>query len=149
MGTNLLRKEIFGMQSGKEFYENIIAFIIYKFNEVFKDELVFIKKQVSIEHMGYFKIQYKYMPLQYDIIFENERNVFEIEIFDNEGAKNSLYRIEKYKSGLSIENIQDAILKLKEVLGKNNLCFYIHRDEKLYKKINGEYKRVKNLNELR
>ncbi len=137
------------MRLDEEYYEKIISFVIHTFGEIFDDEVVFIKQQVSIEHMGYFKIQYKYLPLKYDIVFENERNVFEIEIYDSEGAKNILYRIEKYESGLSIDNIQDAILKLKTVLEKNELCFYIYRDEKLYKKINGEYLRVKDLNELR
>ena len=137
------------MRLGKEYYEKVISYVLDSFAEIFRNDIVFVKKQVSIEHMGYFKIQYKYLPLKYDIVFESDRNVFDIEIYDNEGAKNILYRIEKYNSELSFENIKKAIQKLKTVMEKNDMCFYIYKNKKLYKKINGGYLRVRDLNELR
>lgn len=149
MGISLLMKGIYGMQSGNKFYDDIIAFVQEIFQNVFKDKLVFEKKHVNIEHMGYFQIRYKFLPRQYVLVFENDRNRFVIDIFDDEGAKNTLYRIVKFESTLSKENIKDAILKLQEVLEGDEFCFYINRNKKLYKKIGGEYKRVKNLNELR
>lgn len=148
MDINLLGREIFGMQSGKEFYKIIIDFVLHTFNEIFAGKMVIIKKQIVIKHMGYFKIQYKYLPLQYDIVFENDRNMFQIQIIDKEGAKNLLYRIEKYNSELTTENIRNAIVILKNVLLKNNMCFYVSRDNKVYKKIGQKYKRIKDLNEI-
>lgn len=104
---------------------------------------------MNIEHMGYFQIRYKFLPFQYDLVFENDRNKFVIDIFDDEGAKTTLYRIVNFKNGLSTENIKEAILKLEKVLEQDDISFYIHINQKLYRKIGGEYKRVKNLNELR
>lgn len=137
------------MQLDDKFYNDIIEYIQELFHEIFKEKVIFVKKQVNVEHMGSFEIKHKYIPMNYDLVFENDRNKFVIDIFDEEGAKTTLYRIEKYSNGLSVENIQQAILKLKEVLEKGNICFYIHRNQKLYKKIAGKYQRVKNLNELR
>ena len=59
---------MFGMLSFKERYDNIINFVLHTFIDYFGDQVVFINKQVAIEHMGYFKIQYKYLPLRYDIV---------------------------------------------------------------------------------
>lgn len=137
------------MQLDNKFYDDIIEYIQEQFHEIFKEKAIFVMKQVHVEHMGCFEIKYKYVPLNYDLVFENDRNKFVIDIFDEEGAKTTLYRIEKYSNGLSVVNIQDAILKLKNVLLTNNICFYIHRNQILYKKIAGEYQRVSNLNELR
>lgn len=137
------------MQSENNFYDNMIAFVQEMFQNVFKDKLVFENKQVNIEHMGYFKIIYKFLPRQYDLVFENDRNKFVIDIFDDEGAKTTLYRIANFNNDLSTENIKEAIHKLQKVLEQDDFCFYIHQNQKLYRKMGGEYKRVKNLNELR
>lgn len=60
--------------------------------------------------MGFFEAKYKYLPLEYDIILENDRGVFSIEIYDNEGAHNLLYRIKKYDN--------ERQLKMLKVLSK-------------------------------
>ncbi|GLC30958.1 hypothetical protein [Clostridium omnivorum] len=137
------------MQSEDSFYDDIIAFVQEMFQNVFKDKLAFEKKKVNVEHMGCFQIRYKFLPRNYELVFENDRNIFVIDIFDGEGAKNTLYRIINFKNGLSKENIKEAILKLQKVLEQDDICFYIHKNNKLYKKIGGEYKRVMDLNELR
>lgn len=137
------------MQSENNFYGDIIVFVQEMFQNIFKDKVAFEKKQVNIEHMGCFEIRYKFLPCQYDLVFENDRNKFVIDIIDNEGAKATLYRIVNFKNELSTENIKEAILKLQKVLEQDDICFYVHRNQKLYRKTGGEYKRVKNLNELR
>jgi len=137
------------VQPGKKRYKYLISYVLSAFKETFGGEIVLILKQISIEHMGYFKIQYKYLPLQYDIVFENERDRFVIDIFDEEGARNSLFRITKFNNELAVENIYESIVKLKKVLEEGNMCFYIQQNEKLYRKFQGEYKRVKNLYKLR
>ena len=144
-------KGVYGMQleNKNNFYDDMIAFVQEMFQNAFKDKLVFENKQVNIEHMGWFQIRYKFLLRQYDLVFENDRNRFVIDIFDNEGAKTTLYSIANFNNDLSTENIKEAIHKLQKVLEQDNICFYIHRNQKLYRKMGGEYKRVKNLNELR
>lgn len=137
------------MQLGSEFYNDMIEYIQEQFREIFKEKVVFITKQTNIEHMGNFIIKYKYLPLNYEFVFENDRNRFVLDIFDEEGAKTTLYRIEKFDNSLSKKNIECALNQLNRVLVQNNICFFIHRNNKLYKKVAGEYQRVKNLNELR
>ena len=122
--------------------------VIGIFSDTFGKDMFLTEKQIAVEHMGFFKIKYKYMPLGYDIIFENDRGVFSIEIYDSEGACNLLYRIKKFDSKTTLQNIEEATKILKDVLNKNDFSFYITRDEKLYKKQNQHYTRVKDLTEL-
>lgn len=57
-----------------------------------------------------------------------------IDIYDGEGAKNSLYRINKFENETVPENIESAVKILKTVLQKNDFCFYITQKGKLYEK---------------
>ena len=136
------------MQYDKACYEMIVNKIVDIFKNIFGNDMLLINKYLSFEHMRYFKISYKYQPHDYDIFFENERNIFTVEICDREGAKTNLYRIQSYNNRLNIENIQEALLKLKTVLEVNDMCFYLYKGEKLYRKKGQEYKRIKDLSEI-
>lgn len=136
------------MQSVKTFYEDIIQYIQDQFVDIFKENVAFEEKFVDLKHMGYFRIQYKYLPKNYELVFENDRNLFGIEIFDQEGAKQLLGRIVQYESSLSEKNVSHALNRLKEVLEEDKIVFYVYRDKKLYRKQDGQYRRVKDLNEL-
>lgn len=148
MDIDLCKKEVFGMPLDKAKYSALINKILDIFSNTFGEDIVFVEKQVAIEHMGFFKIMYRYLPLKYDIFFENDRGVFSIDIYDCEGAHNILYRIEKFDSETTVENVKNATQMLKNVLKKNDFCLYITREGKLYKKKDQHYKRVKDLTEL-
>ncbi len=74
---------------------------------------------------------------------EGEEKNKHIEIYDNEGAHRNLYGIKKYNSATREENVKDAVQKLKDILEKDDFYFYITRGNKLYKKIDQCYKRVR------
>lgn len=122
--------------------------VIGIFTDTFGKDMLMVEKEIAFEHMGFFKIKYKYIPLGYGIIFENDRGVFSIEICDSEEAFNFLYRIKKFDSTTTLENVEEAVKILKETLDRNDFAFYITRDEKLYKKQDKDYIRVKDLKEL-
>jgi hypothetical protein len=143
-----MMKEVFGMQLDNTFYENIVETIQISVNELFGGEVKVDLKQVNFANRGYFKIKYKYIPLQYDIIIENEGTLFTIDIFDSEGAKNTLYRINKFDNNLNFINVQEALKLLKKVLNENDFCFYVYKEKKLYKKMGNCLKRIKDLSEL-
>lgn len=126
----------------------LIDKIIEIFFDAFGKDISLSEKQIAIEHMGFFQIKYKYFPLGYDIVFENDRGVFTIEIYDSEGAYNSLYRIKKYDGETTIENVKKATRILKNVLIKNDFYFYLTCEGKIYRKQNQHYTRVKDLKEL-
>lgn len=136
------------MPLDKTKYFALIETILNIFSNIFGEDILFVEKQVAIEHMGFFKIKYRYLPLGYDIVFENDRGAFSIDIYDDEGAHNLLYRIEKFDSETTVENVKNAIQILKNVLKKNDFCLFITREGKLYRKKNQHYKRVKDLTEL-
>lgn len=129
-------------------YSIFIDKVLDLFSNTFGKDMFLVNKQEIIEHMGYFKIQYRYLPLEYCIVFESECNVFCIDIYDEEGAKNSLYRIEQFNNETNLENIEYAVHKLANVLRENKFCFYITREGKLYRKEKQQYKRVRDLTEL-
>lgn len=136
------------MPLDKTKYKVLIDGTCKVFETVFGTDIVFVEKKVAIEHMGFFKLVYKYLPMEYDLVLESDRDVFSIHIYDKEGANNNLYRIEKYNSVTTIENVKYAIQMLQKVLEKSDFCLYITRDDKLYRKRNGQYERVKDWKEL-
>ena len=136
------------MRSDRINYSTLIDKIQNAFCKAFGNDLLFIEKNEATEHMGSFKILYNYLPLQYDIIFESEYGTFTIDIYDNEGAENNLFRIERYDNETKMSNVEKAINILKTVLQKNDFCFYISRHGKIYRKKGEQYSRVKDLKEL-
>lgn len=134
--------------SDKTKYLAFIDEILNLFSNTFGDDILFLEKQVVIEHMGFFKIKYRYLPLGYDIVFENDRGLFSIEIYDDEGAYNFLCEMGKYDNETTEENVKNAVQILKNVLKKNDFGLYITREGKLYRKKDQNYKRVKGLTEL-
>ena len=132
------------MKLTPEFVDKIVELFINAFN----GDMIFLDKHMAFDHMGWFEIEFRYLPLEYDVIFESDRNLFCIDIVDGEGAKNTLYRIEKFDTETNLENIKIALQKLKNVLDINDFCFYIIRNEKLFRKKNQQYVRVKDLTEL-
>lgn len=141
-------KEGFGMLLDSSFYEKSINDFISTFKEIFSANIVVKDKFCDIDNKGYFKIVFKYLPLNYDIIVENEIRTFTITIEDEGKAKNSLYRIEKFDNTLDEENIKKALCILKRILDKNEFNLYLYKDKKIYKKYGDELKRVKDLKEL-
>lgn len=77
------------MPLDKTKYFTLIDKILDLFSNIFGKDILFVEKCIAIEHMGFFKIKYRYLPLGYDIVFENDRGAFSIEIYDDEGAKKS------------------------------------------------------------
>lgn len=136
------------MRLGKMSYPEFVDEVLNMFKSVFGDEMIFIERKEAFHHMGYFRIEYQYLPLSYGIVFENERDVFAIDIFDEKGAKSTLRGIEKFYNETNRENIQIAVKLLKEVLQKNDFYFYIGNNNKMYRKKNQEYKRIKSITEL-
>lgn len=123
------------MQLDKIRYTMLVNQIEEIFFEMFGQDMILSEKSEHFEHMGCFQLRYKYFPLNYKIIFESERDVFNILIYDSDGASNSLYRIEKYASHTELVNIRNAIEILKKNLEKNDFNFYIYKNNKVYKKM--------------
>lgn len=137
------------MRFDKLYYRLKINFIDHTFNNIFKNDIKGQETVADFNHMGYFRIKYLYIPLGYELLFENDRNNFVIDISDHEGAKTSLYRIIKFANILTNKNIKTAILLLKDVLDRGHINFYIYKNHKVYKKLDGKYKRVNNWYELK
>lgn len=141
-------KEEFGMLLDSSFYEKSINDFILNFKEIFSENVKLEDKFCDIDNKGYFKIVFQYLPLNYNIIIENEIRTFTITIEDEGKAKNSLYRIERFDNTLGEENIKKALCILKKILDKNQFSLYLYKDKRLYKKNNNKLKRVKDLKEL-
>lgn len=130
------------------FYMRAICEFRNCFQEVFFEQMVFKEETHFFEKRGNFRLFYNYIPLNYTIIVENELRTFTITIEDSEGAKNSLYRIEKFDNQLCEKNIRKSIGVLKKVLDKKEFDLYLYVDKKLYRKNSNGLKRVKDIREL-
>ena len=130
------------------FYENAVNSFKLNFQEIFTDNIMIVNGIYNFEAYGYFKLVFKYLPLEYDIIVENEIRTFTITIIDEEGAQNSLYRIQKFDNSLEGKNIKSAVILLKQILDQNKFNFYLYKNDKVYRKNGGNIKRVKDIKEI-
>lgn len=112
------------------------------FLDIFGEDMVYWQRLLVPELMGLFVVEFKYLPLKYNIALESQFGLFGIEIVDSEGAKNGLYAIVKYNNETELENIEDAAKKLKMVLEKNDFYFYITKDDITYRKKGQTYERI-------
>lgn len=124
-----------------EKYSLLSSKVLGIFEGLFGEEVVLIEKTIAAEHMGYFKIVFKYIPLNYNIVFESDRDLFNIVIYDNEDARSKLDG--KYNNETIEKNIKDAVLVLKNKIDNNDLSFCVVRGHKLYKKQGNEYIKIK------
>ena len=122
-------------------YSLLSSNVLKIFKEMFGKEIVLIENKIEAEHMGYFKIVFKYIPLNYNIVFESDRDVFDIIIYDNEEAWSTLD--EEYDKEKIVKNIRGAVLLLKNKIDNNDLIFFAMRGDKLYRKQGGKYIRIK------
>ena len=122
-------------------YSLLSSNVLKIFKEMFGKEIVLIENKIEAEHMGYFKIVFKYIPLNYNIVFESDRDVFDIIIYDNEEAWSTLD--EEYDNETIVKNIRGAVLLLKNKIDNNDLIFFAMRGDKLYRKQGGKYIRIK------
>ena len=122
-------------------YSLLSSNVLKIFKEMFGKEIVLIENKIEAEHMGYFKIVFKYIPLNYNIVFESDRDVFDIIINDNEEAWSTLD--EEYDNETIVKNIRGAVLLLKNKIDNNDLIFFAMRGDKLYRKQGGKYIRIK------
>lgn len=137
------------MPLDESYYENFIRIFEGKIELIFRDTMINILKERNFSYRGFFRLVYKYLPFNYDIIIENEFRTFDISIEDSEGASNVLNRIKRYNSSLDEKDIVEALLLLKEVLEKNNLNFYFSVGNKIYRKNAEGIKRIRDIEELR
>ena len=141
-------REEYGMQLDDSFYVEAINDFKNSFRQIFADEMILNNEYCFFETRGRFKLNYKFRPLNYNVIVENELRTFTIMIEDSEKAKNSLYRIENFDNQLCKRNIENSLKILKKVLDRNEFDLFIYCDSKLYKKNSNGVKRVKDMREL-
>lgn len=134
MVISLLMKGEFGMRLDSSFYNKYVELFDSYMCKIFGTDIEKTEAICSFENRGFFRLEYKYYPHNYRIVIENDITLFDISIFDDEQASNSLQRICKFKNHLSTECIEEAINLLKAVLLKNEFNFYFYKDGKLYRK---------------
>ncbi|HEY5536045.1 MAG TPA: hypothetical protein VIL99_14060 [Ignavibacteria bacterium] len=116
------------------------------FDFYFGNDLQLVKNESSEENMGWFILEYIYVPRGYKIIFEHARLSFSIRVIDTEGAYTSLPKMIpeiSISSALEKDNIDVAIKLLSTELKKDDICFFITKNDKQYKKENGKLIRIK------
>lgn len=109
--------------------------------------MYFKLKNVDLNHDGWFVLQYLYVPKNYIITFESEFNGFDINITNEDGGYISFVRLSNCNTNLTSENVKTAINHLHIVL-KQEISFFKVINDKLYKQVDGEYKRIKDWRKL-
>lgn len=141
-------KEEYGVLLDNSFYMKAIYEFRNSIQYNFSNNMILKDEYHNFENRGNFKLIYYYIPLNYNIVIENEIRTFTIIIVDSEQAKNSLYRIKKFENQLSEKNIRNSLEVLKKVLEKGDFNLYLYVNKKLYRKNKTGMKRVVDIREL-
>ena len=116
--------------------------IIYK---IFGEEIQEISNSSSIGPMGQFQITFFYKPTKFYITLDADRGLFSLNMEDEVKDWNTLYRIKRFDNEMTEDCLEKALIILKQVLEKNNFPMYKSENNKLYKKQNGAYRRIKDI----
>jgi len=115
---------------------SIIKFTYNQFNCVFGNKIQLKDCYFTDKAMGYYKLEYLYIPKNYKFIFEHDRGYFTIKLLDSEEAFTYIsYIYPELKSDLSEPNIRLFIEKLKYHLDKDDLEFYVLKNNQRVKKV--------------
>lgn len=108
----------------------------------FGAKMELVKENADFSHHGWFMLTYRYIPKNYDILFEGEFKSFNIRITKADGAFMPLNGVADYAKQLNKKDVQEAVKKLKTVL-EGEISFYKIINGKRYQEIDGEYKRIR------
>ena len=117
-------------------------FIKKKMQELLENTTKLIEENIDISHHGWFVLKYEYFPKKYFILFEGEFNSFNIRIINQDNGFVALKKLIDYPNILRKADIVCAIEKMKEQL-QLSIEFYKVIDDKLFRQVDGKYKRVK------
>lgn len=94
-----------------------------------------------------FQIKF-FLPIEERFIcLESFMGLFTVEIENDKGAKNSLYRIEKFDNRTSVSNVRKSIRMLKSKMEEEEIPLFLSEKGKLYKFFHGERKTVRSVME--
>ena len=96
----------------------------------------------------YKKIICKIFGEQIRVIGESsaiDRGAFTFDLKDEAKDWNTLYRIKKFDNCMTEKCLENAAVILKQVLEENKFPLYKSENDKLYKKQDGTYRRIKDI----
>ena len=137
----LSKKEKSGMQ-----LDETVLVTKKNVEKIFGNRVDCIDSRIAAEHMGFFRVRARYVPLDYSFYVEHMEGRFEIYIEDNDNGMVPLSQYKQFEPSLSIDNIKKALIKLNELFIENNFELMIEKDGKYYYKNSksGEMRRIKN-----
>lgn len=115
--------------------------------EVFGEDIQVLEYYPISGPMGQFEIPFYYFPRELKFVLDADRGRFSIRIYDETGDWTSLDRIRRHEYTTNYHCVRESFIILKEVFEQEEFCFYKSENEHLYRKENGEYRRIKNRDE--
>lgn len=112
---------------------------------IFGEAIQELSESSSVGPMGQFQIRFFYKPAKLYITLDADRGRFALDMKDEAEDWNTLYRIKKFDNRMTESCLGYALVILKQVLEENKFPLYKSENNKLYKKQNGVYRRVKDI----
>lgn len=120
----------------ESFYHSKIMGLTHStFLNCFQSSIVFIKNDYSEDAMGYYSIEYIYLPKKYSLKFEAENLHISIRIYRNNDEFTSLNQLDpikmKGRNDVTKIDIQHAVKLLFEILENEEEFFFKVKKNKL------------------
>ena len=84
-------------------------------------------------------------PTKIYVTLDADRGAFTFDLKDEAKDWNTLYRIKKFDNCMTEKCLENAAVILKQVLEENKFPLYKSENDKLYKKQDGTYRRIKDI----
>ena len=113
--------------------------------KIFGEQIRVIGESSAIGPMGQFQIRFFYEPTKIYVTLDADRGAFTFDLKDEAKDWNTLYRIKKFDNCMTEKCLENAAVILKQVLEENKFPLYKSENDKLYKKQDGTYRRIKDI----
>lgn len=136
------------MRYDKERHDNLVLCFMNSISQLMGDKMQLLSESTNWNRYSDFELEYLYIPRKLNIRIQNQMDLFTIDIIDEDGAHNTLQRIEKFNNSLTEPNILAAIKVLQRTLSMDYFNLYVYKDGKVYKKIDNKLYRVRDTRNL-
>lgn len=102
-------------------------------------------KAVRSALWGSFRSDFSMSRPKIYVTLDADRGVFTLDLKDEAKDWNTLYRIKKFDNCMTEKCLENAAVILKQVLEENKFPLYKSENDKLYKKQDGMYRRIKDI----
>ena len=119
------------------YYDDMIDVAVDAFQRAFRHEVTFRCVTRDYGRHGLFTVRFHYLPKDLEFCLVSEKDLFQIEITEADGAESALSWMSAFDNVLEEENVIRAVELLKLNLDEYEPMFFLTRGRQMFVRANG------------